>query len=241
MKRRIRIVLGLFLAAIIFFCWYINVPKSVSSHEKIAIQTFLGSVNGADQFYINEVQFDDLSFEDQVKQLQLLSETLLDSFPQGVAVPKNQNRSLRALLKNKEGQCYDRSYVFEAILRTKGAQTRHAYVFETHSDESALQLLRKKKVKTHAVSEVKTKKGWIVVDPNVDWISLSATGEPKSLDCICENRESIQWDQPIFGDHIQLYSGNCRVVYGLYSRHGRFFAPFNPIPDVNFRELAFNI
>jgi hypothetical protein len=30
-------------------------------------------------------------------------------------------------------------------------------------------------------------------------------------------------------------------IYSLYSRHGRFYPPYDPVPDVNWAELAQNL
>jgi hypothetical protein len=39
---------------------------------------------------------------------------------------------------------------------------------------------------------------------------------------------------------LSLYERPMVAVYGLYSRHGRFFPPYNALPDVNYRALTQN-
>ena len=65
---------------------------------------------------------------------------------------------------------------------------------------------------SHAVSDVLTVDGWLRVDSNEAWVSVD--GPPPN---------------PIYGG---------LAIIGLYSQHGRFYAPFTPIPDVNWRELV---
>ena len=39
----------------------------------------------------------------------------------------------------------------------------------------------------------------------------------------------------------EIYSAPFTWVYGFYSRHGRFYPPYNAVPDVNWGELAQNL
>ena len=68
---------------------------------------------------------------------------------------------------------------------------------------------------SHAVSDVLTVDGWVRVDSNEAWVSVD--GPPPS----------------------PIYDGV--TIVGLYSQHGRFYPPFTPIPDVNWRELHRNL
>ena len=52
-----------------------------------------------------------------------------------------------------------------------------------------------------------------------------------------ENSFYINWKKPP-SDEIYLHS--FIYVYGLYSRHGRFYPPYNFIPDINYREFIQN-
>jgi len=38
-----------------------------------------------------------------------------------------------------------------------------------------------------------------------------------------------------------IYAKPFTFVYGLYSRHGYFYPPYNVIPDVNYGELLQNV
>ena len=39
----------------------------------------------------------------------------------------------------------------------------------------------------------------------------------------------------------EIYRAPYTWLYGVYSRHGRFFPPYNAIPDVNWPEMAQNL
>jgi hypothetical protein len=38
-----------------------------------------------------------------------------------------------------------------------------------------------------------------------------------------------------------IYNERFFYIYGLYSRHGRFFPPYNVIPDINYSEFIQNL
>lgn len=73
---------------------------------------------------------------------------------------------------------------------------------------------------SHALTEAKTAEGWVMVDSNTRWIGPPAI--------------SSQLPPAILARPHAL-------IYGLYSRHGRFYWPYLPIPDVNWRELLYNL
>jgi hypothetical protein len=38
-----------------------------------------------------------------------------------------------------------------------------------------------------------------------------------------------------------IFRSDFTYVIGLFSRHGRFYPPFTPIPDVNWRQIVYNL
>ena len=93
---------------------------------------------------------------------------------------------------------------------------------------------------SHAFTEVLTQKGWMVVDSNDRWISIDSKNNPVSIAQIklsAEGAADFAWSQI---PPNKKYMNPFIFVYGLYSRHGQFYPPYNFIPDVNYRELAQN-
>ena len=41
-------------------------------------------------------------------------------------------------------------------------------------------------------------------------------------------------------EQLTIYTNFFVAVYGLYSRHGRFYPPYNLIPDINYGEFIQN-
>ena len=161
--------------------------------------------------------------------------------PRAEGLPYDAEREPLDLLQAGHGVCYDRSRVIEEILRYAGFDVRHISLYSTAETGSALASLLTAGTPSHAVSEVRTKEGWLVVDSNDPWISLDAGGRPVSMRII-EAAEGgdrrVQWQSPLPN---AIYERPFTFVYGLYSRHGRFYPPYDFVPDVNYRELIQNI
>ena len=97
-----------------------------------------------------------------------------------------------------------------------------------------------------------TKKGWLVIDSNFPWIALDVNNNPLSIKNIqqsLDNSVDIDWKKSpldVVGGNTSkyvksiIYTKPFVAVYGLYSRHGRFYPPYNLIPDINYGEFIQN-
>ena len=80
-----------------------------------------------------------------------------------------------------------------------------------------------------------------MIDSNDPWISLDKNKQPLSIEAIqlaANHHRSISWDTI---PPTSIYLEPFAIFYGLYSRHGRFYPPYNAIPDVNYAELIQNL
>jgi len=93
---------------------------------------------------------------------------------------------------------------------------------------------------SHAITEVKTSRGWMVVDSKTRWAGLTADGRPLDLADVRDNPKQ-RWNAKVKSGLPEIYGAPFTYVYGLYSRHGRFYPPYDPVPDVNWVELTQNI
>lgn len=142
------------------------------------------------------------------------------------------------ILAQKWGACYDRARLIEKTLEYFGFHTRHVsahhlrvpfpwgYLFSTNS---------------HAFSETLTKKGWMSVGSLTSFIGITKNGEILNtfqLREILKNSEKrAQLEQQPSHDY---FNGDFYFIYGLYSRHGMFFPPFVPIPDIDWGQIHYN-
>lgn len=179
-------------------------------------------------------------FEDQVRAIVAVQDAVLRTAPKEVEIPLGQQREPKDLYELKQGLCFDRSRSIEKILTWLGFETRHVSIYDTEKI-GRFRALITPQVPSHAVSEVLTQKGWMLVDSNARWIGLSEQREPLSVDWIQRRQEDlVAWAPESRGNINNIFLHHFIRIYGLYSCHGYFYPPFTPIPDVNLPQLASN-
>lgn len=132
------------------------------------------------------------------------------------------------------GCCFDRARFIEKTLQFYGFQTRHLALH--HLTIPVLGYLLPVN-SSHSTSEVLTSKGWMYVDSNSLFVLISNTDEPLTAIML----RQIDWGElkqrPV---PEEFFSHNPTIFYGLYSRHGYFYPPKIPLPDIDWSQLNFN-
>jgi hypothetical protein len=160
--------------------------------------------------------------------------------------------------KKRVGFCYDRSVLMEKILSFYGFAYRHVFLyFSADTSYPSYMSFFKRGIPSHALFEVKTKKGWMTVGSNNNWLGL--TNNDEVLDIVQtrkrakENRLTLKYPCTIGEPFWKTMKANYRVVYGVFSRHGDFFEKdvtndsslvsgrFHILPDYNLRMLLYNL
>lgn len=225
----------LFLIGIIIFISIHNVSKKITKEDIKYIHLLIG-----------EQSFDrsTATYEGELEFITRIQQTLNDKIALGLGQPLGETREPKDLYQIGVGECYDRSRFLEKTYKLYGFKTRHLTLFTLRHGAKILDVIFKQNHITHSTFEVKTSKGWLNVDPNINWISLDKNYKPLSYKYIgkkLRNNELVEWYEkpPQLLMHFYRQPGFC--IYGLYSRHGRFYPPFNKIPDFNFRELFYNL
>jgi hypothetical protein len=177
------------------------------------------------------------TFDEELTFIRAVQHAVLDVAPEDRGIPDDNRREPRDVYLARAGLCYDRSRVIEKILRHAGFATRHVFILSNEGFGSGLRAFVTAGAASHAVTEVLTARGWLVVDSNSRWLSLDHEGNPRSIEDVRAGGASLAWTEKPPAD---IYERPMVAVYGLYSRHGRFFPPYNAIPDVNYSELAHN-
>lgn len=137
--------------------------------------------------------------------------------------------------------CFDISRTLEKALRYHSFETRHISLYSMRNTNSKVKSLFTPGVASHAFLEVFTKKGWLVVDSTDNWLSINDKGMPVSLNQMqthIDKGEKITWQNKNIN---AIFNTPFIYVYGLYSRHGKFYPPFNSIPDIEYREFMYNL
>lgn len=180
------------------------------------------------------------TFDDQVRTILAVQDAVLSTAPKNEGLPLGQPRELRELYEAKRGLCFDRSRAIEKILASLGFEVRHASVYSTE-EAGKLKALLTPRTPSHAVTEVKTARGWLVIDSNRRWIGLTDDGKPVDLDTLRDAGDGQAWDPRLKEDMSPILGGPFTYLFGLYSRHGRFYPPYTPVPDVDWGQLGYNV
>lgn len=183
---------------------------------------------------------DNPSYSDELAYITSVQRSVLQIAPRNKGLPFGQKREPKELYAARTGWCYDRSRVIEKTLRFSGFETRHVAIYSTEQTGAAIISLVTPGVVSHAVTEVLTHNGWLIVDSNAPWVSIDNNKQPLSIDMIqrsIDNAAPIEWDKV---PPTNIYTKPFTFVFGLYSRHGHFYPPYNFIPDINYGEFFQN-
>jgi hypothetical protein len=180
-------------------------------------------------------------YEDEVQFIARVQESVLRVAPLNEPIPKDAPREPRDLFEAHRGLCYDRSRAIEKILRYSGFRTRHIALYAIPSNSSAAHALLTRGIPSHAVSEVLTRRGWLVVDSNDPWLSLDRSNMPVPMTAIHAASRGESHPAWRVGPPNAIYLHPFTFVYGLYSRNGHLYPPYDFIPDVAYGELIDNL
>ena len=223
---------GVFSICLVPILSYNAVDNSLSQIDKQYISKYLVEVRPLPE---------KSTYEDEVNFIISVQHAVLNVAPRNEGIPFGQKREPKELYEAKTGLCFDRSRVIEKILRYSGFDARHVFILSKVETGSAIKAIMTVGASSHAVTEVLTKNGWLIVDSNAHWVSTDAEGRPISIEKIqygVEHSVPIRWG---LGPPSPIYAKPYTFVYGLYARHGYFYPPYNSIPDVNYGELLQNI
>jgi len=183
------------------------------------------------------------SFQQEIAFIGAVQKAILSIVEKGECLPKGRPREPKDVYLARCGESYDRSRFIEKILRSVKFKTRHVMMFSLLPERSKVRSLFSAAAESHSVTEVKTVKGWLVVDPDNPWLSLNQGEEPLSLKWIQRdvNRGQISSEQAVLPAMPVFYRKPFIFVYGLYSRHGKYYPPYNFFPDINWAEFLYNL
>lgn len=209
-----------------------NVPTSVTQEDKIATAMILGLLPGTIPQKAD-------TFEGEIRDVLRVQAAVHALVDHRDGIPHGVTREPMDLFQRRNGLCYDVSRAIEKILTLMGYETRHAFIITRRPSERVMFPLLTPSISSHAISEVLTRKGWMGVGSVEFWIGLDSdgnvfdlgdlqkiSGQPPHLDARLEG--------PIPGILIDPFV----YYYGLYARHGKFYPPYNAIPDVNWPDFV---
>lgn len=219
------------VAVVIVMLWH-EVPVGATEAE----QRFLaGRLQAADVVLETAVPE---NFADQIAAIQRIQAFVLEAAPAMTPIPAGHSREPEALFAARGGHCADRSRAIEKILRMAGFTVRHVFLLARKDGENYWRPLFAANRDSHAVTEVLTEKGWLIVDSNDRWLTIDKDGRPVSAAQLERQAyNNALWQNPAPNE---IYFTRVTAIYRLYARHGRFYPPYNALPDMNLGELAQN-
>ena len=229
----------LIIVAIMFLC---NVPKTISTTDKYYIQKIFSEAG------ITPSAHTSVNFDEEIKHIINIQAAVFKRAPGREMIPYGLPREPENLYNMRAGYCCDRARTMDKAMRLAGFPSRYVSVYRRHPDYNFFQSLfltnaSAYKCHSHALIEVKTSQGWIAVDTRHHWISLSADNAPLRLR---EMRHigplmDMGWSDKNTEPPYDFFQYPFYIIYGLYSRHGKFYPPFIPmLPNVNWGEMLEN-
>ncbi len=182
------------------------------------------------------------SFADEVAYVLGVQRAVLTVAQDHRGLPADRAREPKDVYQARSGLARDRARVIEKILRAAGLEAIHISISSTADGRPAWQALFTGAAPSHVVSAVFTSRGWLVVDPDVPWISLDENREPIEIETIRNNAGTgaLHWHPGLPARVNPILEKPFTYVIGLYSRSGYVYPPYNFFPDVSYRQLRYN-
>lgn len=221
-KRGVKWLVVLLLLGLMVFASlaiYTNVDTGVTAEDRQVFES-LGLVRPQAS----------LTFEQEVALIRRVQAEVFKRAPMGVGIPDYQTREPLDLIRAGHGLCYDRSRTFDKAFSYLGFESRHVYLL-FRENRSFFWALFHYGQSSHAVTEVKTSRGWLFVDSNMPWVAVTRTGEPVGADDVWRRFGEFE-NAPPYLDHPWW------PIRGMYSRKGHFYAPYVIFPEFNWQDFG---
>ena len=174
------------------------------------------------------------SFDDEIRVIRWGQAHVLKAAPGMEGVPEYSDREPMDLLKAQSGLCYDRSRTLDKTLKWLGFETRHVYILFAGKGDSTnvVQFVQHVLLhsQSHAVTEVKTSRGWLLVGSNRNWISLNHAGQPVPAGDVYDRR--AEFEHPLEWVEMPFWA-----IRSMYSRKGQFYRPYLLFPEFNWPDF----
>ena len=179
-KRALRFstwLLAIFLVVNVALGLITNVPTHVTESDKAVFRTTLSLKKPEGP----------LTYEQEIKLIRSVQALIFEQVPIGEPIPDYADREPEDLFKQRSGLCYDRSRTYDKVFSWLGFEARHIFILYPEHPVTGESLsfwgaFFTRGTNSHAVTEVKTSRGWVLVDSNSAWVSDGKHGLPVDAD-----------------------------------------------------------
>lgn len=207
---------------IIFFAGFTNVSTAYNALDKAIFERDL---------HLESFR-NPRTFAEEIVAIKTIQKRTFAISPLGRGIPEYQTREPVDFLRRHEGLCFDRSRTTDKALSYIGLPSRHVYLLYHQKGKGFLSTLFQYRSSSHAVTEVKTSRGWMFIDSNTDWIALTRDGQVVNADDVFNRTAEFET--------IPSYLKNpWWAIRGMYSRRGQLYPPFWLFPNVNWPDLMY--
>lgn len=182
-------------------------------------------------------------YERQVAFILAVQRAVLAASPGEKGLPWNAPREPADLYRGRTGSSHDRTRAMEKALALYGLSVRHALLFARPGDQWSLTVLLTSDQPGYAVCEVQTSRGWLLLDSSSPWAALDQDHNPRDLAALQQDaaEKRIAWHPGQSLKVPDLFRKPFTFMYGLYSRHGRLYPPYNFVPDIFWPQMRYNL
>jgi hypothetical protein len=196
-----------------------NVPTELTEEDKFTFKA-IGLIESSSP---------PVRYIDQIEIIKIIQTKHFKMVPNYIGIEEYSKREPADLIKLERGLCFDRSRFFDKAFKYVGFETRHVFLLYPDG-KSFISAITTSKQLSHAITEVKTSRGWMVVDSNSPWIGINDDLEPFTSKKLNKDKSLHPKRPPIFEK--EFYS-----IRGLYSRKGQFYGPKIFFPDINWHDF----
>ena len=208
------------IALFVLFALYTNVPTAYTEQDKAIFENKLHLASFRNPGTLAQ----------EIKAITTIQHETFSSSIVGQAIPDYEVREPAEFFGKREGLCFDRSRTTDKALKYIGLQSRHVYLLYRESGRGFWSSMLHYRHPSHAVTEVKTSKGWMLVDSNTNWIALTRDGQVVGADDVWKRSAEFE-TCPSYLKHPWW------ALRGVYSRKGQLYPPFLLFPNINWYDL----
>lgn len=225
------LLIFLIIISLIYFIKYNEVDKKLTLSDNKYIELILSDFN-----IDKEINFKDLDYISKIQFIHSIQKKIVNNPNINKMIEKNHDREPKNYYNIKPNICYDNSRVMQKIFNYFNIDTTQLAIYSKSSNWPLLKLLFFPKIPSHSLTIVHIEDKNLIVDSTNNFISLDSELNSISIDDIKQFYD-INWK---YSKPHPIFSNEYFIVYGLYSRHGKFYRPFWHFPDINLSEFKLN-